>query len=402
MKGYPVISIFNRSKEAIYFSKQNKKIALRGPLTPDHVIRTKRVPAILNKNYKKGLKRFVKQYQEYFNKYSKDETILNTAPNFAILKNCGTLSFGSDVKEANIIKDINNHTFQAILKAEIMDSYTALNPKDIFDVEYWSLEQAKLKKNSSKPILAGKVAIVSGGASGIGKSIATTLNKNGSAVVVLDIDNNVTKIFNTKSIKGFVCDLTKSNDIKKAIKFTIENFGGIDIVVSNAGVFTTSETLDNISQSNWQKSIKVNLTSHQKLLKETIPYLKLGIDPSIVMIASKNFPAPGVGAGSYSVAKAGQTQLARIAALELGKYAIRVNTIHPHLVFDTSIWSDEVLKKRAKAYNMSVEEYKTNNILKTNITSQNVADLTLAMVTKAFAKTTGAQVALDGGSDRII
>ena len=148
--------------------------------------------------------------------------------------------------------------------------------------------------------------------------------------------------------------------------------------------------------------MNINLTSHQKLIKYTSPFLKLGIDPTIIMIASKNYPAPGKGAASYSVAKAGQTQLARIAALELGDYGVRVNTIHPHAVFDTAIWTDEVLEKRAKAYNMSIEEYKTNNILKTQINSSDVAQLVCAMIGKPFSKTTGSQVAIDGGSDRII
>ena len=120
------------------------------------------------------------------------------------------------------------------------------------------------------------------------------------------------------------------------------------------------------------------------------------------MVASKNFPAPGKGAAAYSVAKAGQTQLARVAALELGEYGVRVNTLHPHAVFDTAIWTDEVLKNRAKAYGMSVEEYKTNNILKTEIKSTDVAEMVCAMAGSVFSKTTGSQVAIDGGSDRII
>jgi len=172
--------------------------------------------------------------------------------------------------------------------------------------------------------------------------------------------------------------------------------------VSNAGIFTPSENLDSLSDENWDKSMNINLTSHQKLIRETAPFLKLGIDASIVMVASKNFPAPGKGAAAYSVAKAGQTQLARIAALELGEFGVRVNTLHPHAVFDTAIWTDEVLANRAKAYGMSVEEYKTNNVLKTEIKSDDVAELVCAMAGKPFAKTTGSQVAIDGGSDRII
>ena len=312
------------------------------------------------------------------------------------------MSFGKNAKEANIIKDINNHTFEAILKAEKLDSYKALSAKDIFDVEYWSLEQAKLKKSASSLEFAGKIALVTGGASGIGLAIAKMLNQKGAAVVILDINPDVTSIFNQSDMIGIRCDLTSSSDIQNAINQTIKSFGGIDIVVSNAGIFTPSENLDSLSDDNWEKSMAINLTSHQKLIKYTAPFLKLGIDPTIIMVASKNFPAPGKGAAAYSVAKAGQTQLARIAALELGEYGVRVNTLHPHAVFDTAIWTPEVLEARAKNYGMSVEEYKTNNVLKTEIKSTNVAKLVCAMAGEAFAKTTGSQVAIDGGSDRII
>lgn len=403
LKGHATISILNDSNLAIKFSKEDlEKIATQGPLTPDHVIRTKRLPAILGEDFKADLANYIVDYEQYFQNNKKDETLLNPAPNFAILKNNGTLSFGKNAKEANIIKDINEHTFEAILKAEKLGGYKALSAANIFEVEYWSLEQAKLKKSGSSPEFNGKVALVTGGASGIGLAIAKMLNSRGCAVVVLDINPEVENIFTKSDMIGVKCDLTSSSDIADGVTAAVKNFGGIDIVVSNAGIFTPSENLDSLSDSNWEKSMNINLTAHQKLLRETVPYLKLGIDPAIVMVASKNFPAPGKGAAAYSVAKAGQTQLARIAALELGEFGVRVNTLHPHAVFDTALWTDEVLENRAKAYNMSVQEYKTNNVLKTEIKSNDVAELVCAMAGKPFAKTTGSQVAIDGGSDRII
>jgi NAD(P)-dependent dehydrogenase (short-subunit alcohol dehydrogenase family)/ribulose-5-phosphate 4-epimerase/fuculose-1-phosphate aldolase len=403
LKGHATISILNDSNEAIYFSSKDiQAISQRGPLTPDHVIRTKRIPVIIESDFKTDLEYYINEYKNYFEDNKTDETLLNPAPNFAILKENGTLSFGKNAKEANIIKDINDHTFEAILKAQKLGGYKALSAKDIFDVEYWELEQAKLKKSGSSPEFSGKIAIVTGAASGIGLAIAKMLNAKGAAVVALDINKDVESIFNKADMLGIRCDLTSSEDIGFAVNQTVRHFGGIDIVVSNAGIFTPSQTLDNLSDENWEKSMNINLTSHQKLIKYTAPFLKLGVDPAIVMVASKNFPAPGKGAAAYSVAKAGQTQLARIAALELGEYGVRVNTLHPHAVFDTAIWTPEVLENRANAYNMSVQEYKTNNILKTEIKSSDVAQLVCAMAGSAFAKTTGSQVAIDGGSDRII
>ena len=146
----------------------------------------------------------------------------------------------------------------------------------------------------------------------------------------------------------------------------------------------------------------VNLTSHQLLLKTCIPFLRNGIEPAVVMVASKNVPAPGPGAAAYSVAKAGLTQLARVAALELGGDAIRVNVVHPNAVYDTKIWTPELLRERADNYGISVEEYKTNNVLKTEVTSRDVAELICTIAGTSFSKTTGAQIPIDGGNERVI
>ncbi|WP_345992196.1 bifunctional aldolase/short-chain dehydrogenase [Sulfurimonas sp. HSL-1716] len=403
LKGHATIVKLSTSAAAVTFAKTDvEKIAQRGPLTPDHVIRTKRIPAILKENFKNELADYVASYINYYESYKKDEICLNPAPNFAIYKDIGAVSFGKNIQEADIIDDISQHTFKAILKAEKLGGYKALDAAKIFEVEYWELEQAKLKKGGGAPEFSGKIAIVTGAASGIGAACAKMLQSKGAAVVALDINPDVAKTFNSKDAVGIVCDLTNEADIQNAVSSTVAKFGGLDIVVSNAGIFTPSETLDVLSESNWEKSMSINLTAHQKLLKVTAPFLKLGIDPAIVMVASKNFPAPGKGAAAYSVAKAGQTQLARIAALELGDYGVRVNTLHPHAVFDTAIWTDEVLQKRAEAYGMTVEQYKTNNVLKTEIRSADVARLVCAMAGDVFGKTTGAQVAIDGGSDRII
>ena len=160
--------------------------------------------------------------------------------------------------------------------------------------------------------------------------------------------------------------------------------------------------LEDMEKDNWDLSIAVNLNSHMQLLKSCIPFLKAGFDPSVVIIGSKNVPAPGPGAAAYSVAKAGLTQLARVAALELGEFGIRVNTLHPNGVYDTAIWSQEVLAKRAAHYGLGVEEYKANNVLKTQISSADVAAVVVKFLGVDFSKTTGAQIAVDGGNDRVI
>jgi NAD(P)-dependent dehydrogenase (short-subunit alcohol dehydrogenase family) len=167
-------------------------------------------------------------------------------------------------------------------------------------------------------------------------------------------------------------------------------------------VFTANEKIELMSDDVWQRSLDINLSSHQRLLKYCVPFLRYGIDPSVIFIASKNVPAPGPGAAAYSAAKAGLTQLARVAALELGEHGIRVNTIHPNAVFDTAVWTDDVLQGRAQSYGMTVEQYRTNNVLHTSVTSADVAEMMAAMAGKTFARTTGAQVPVDGGNERVI
>jgi NAD(P)-dependent dehydrogenase (short-subunit alcohol dehydrogenase family) len=220
--------------------------------------------------------------------------------------------------------------------------------------------------------------------------------------VALDINPEVARLFGKPGQLGLSCDVTDSAALRAALEAGVRRFGGMDIVVSNAGIFTPSERLEEITEENWQRSLALNLTSHQVLLQLVVPYLRLGFDPAIIINASKNVPAPGPGAGAYSAAKAGLTQLARVAALELAKDGIRVNVLHPHAVFDTAAWTQEVLEARAKQYGMTVEQYKKNNLLGVEVTSVDVAALTCAMAGAPFAKTTGAQVPIDGGSDRVV
>jgi len=265
LKGHPVISILNESNIATTFSQANiNKISQQGPLTPDHVIRTKRIPVILNKNYKKELHRYIRKYKKYFNKNSTNEIMLNPTPNFAILKNNGSLSFGANAKEANIIKDINNHTFEAILKAEKLGGYQALSKKEIFDVEYWSLEQAKLKKDNLKPEFSGKIALIIGSSS-VKLSIAKILSKKGCAIVVLDNSSKTKKFLDTQSIKYIRCNLSSTKEIKKSLRQCVKYYGGIDIVISNGN----------------------DLILYPELLKEAMVFLRLGIDPQLIMIVNK-------------------------------------------------------------------------------------------------------------------
>ena len=403
--GVPVLSRLDDSGPSAAFSslKNVSKIANRGPLTPDHIIRTKRTPLIVRNEGNKDLKDYVKDYDQYFKSNNTGiQTKLDQAPRWAILPGIGSLSFGPNVKSVGIIEDITRHTKKAIYQAEELGGWRALPKSDLFEMEYWSLEQAKLKKAAKARALTGRVAIVSGAVSGIGKACVESLVNAGASVVALDINAKITSTFPQSEVLGIKCDVTKKSQLKNAIDTTVKHFGGVDMLITNAGIFPKSATIEDMDENTWQKSMDINLTSHMQIMQLLSPYLALGFDPAIVIIGSKNVAAPGPGAGAYSVAKAGLTQLGRVAAIEMGAKGIRVNMVHPNAVFDTGIWTDDILKARAKNYGLTVDEYKKNNILKTEITSHHVAELATAMLGPIFSKITGSQVPIDGGNMRVI
>ena len=407
-RGAAVYALPDNSQEAASFASLEDvdSISGRGPLTPDHIIRTKQLPLIIQHDSSAGnseVEDYATAYQAYFNRNASDsQACLDPAPRWAVWKNSGLVSFGTSLKEAGIISDISRHTIKAIQLAEKLGGWQALPEEDLFDMEYWELEQAKLNKNKTSPEFQGKVALVTGAASGIGKACVEALVEKGAAVAAVDADPAIYGLFDRDDVVEIKCDVTHDAELKQAVEVTVRYFGGLDILVSNAGVFTANENIEDMDENTWQLSMDVNLSSHQRLIKYCIPFLRHGIDSAIVIIASKNVPAPGPGASAYSAAKAGLTQLARVAAFELGKDNIRVNTIHPNAVFDTGVWNDEMLQGRAKSYGMSVEQYKANNVLHTAVTSKNVAEMVCAMAGQTFAKTTGSQVPVDGGNERVI
>jgi NAD(P)-dependent dehydrogenase (short-subunit alcohol dehydrogenase family) len=175
------------------------------------------------------------------------------------------------------------------------------------------------------------------------------------------------------------------------------------MLVLNAGIFPGGSGIATLDDAVWRNVMNVNLDSNLMLLRECHPLLKLAPRGGrVAVIGSKNVPAPGPGAAAYSASKAALTQLARVAALEWGADNIRVNTLHPNAVFDTAIWSDEVLASRAAHYGLTVEQYKRNNILQIEVTSRDVAALAAELCGPLFAKTTGAQIPVDGGNERVI
>ncbi len=404
-KGKAMLACLDKSPEACGFAGLSnvKSIATRGPMTSDHLIHIKPVPVIVGKNVEQEIAAYSSAYKAYFEKNTDGRlTCLDPAPRWAVWPKYGIIAFGRTIMETTIVSDIVRHTIRSIQWGESIGKRKALSEKQMFDMEYWELQQAKLRKGDVFPELQGKVALITGAASGIGLACAKMFHEHGAAVMGLDISPDITTVFNQQDMLGVKCDITDDRAVKNAVEMTVRSFGGLDILISNAGIFPPTQRIENVDEKTWERSMDINLSSQQRLLKTCIPYLRQGIDAAVVFISSKNVPAPGPGAAAYSVAKAGQTQLARIAAMELGCDGIRVNIVHPNAVYDTALWTPEVLESRACEYECTVEEYKTKNCLKTEVTSKDVAALVCAMVGPVFAKTTGAQIPIDGGNVRVI
>ncbi len=377
-------------------------ISQQGPVTPDHVIRTKAIPML-----GRDVEQYAQAYEKYFSTHEpaakERKTMLDSAPRVILDQDLGLCCVGKSVKDVAIVHDIYEHTMECIVRAEKLGGWQALLPADLFDIEYWDLEQAKLAKGGASPLFAGEVVLITGAASGIGKACVDSFLQRGAAVVGLDIDEQVQGTSSEPGFLGIQCDLTAEEQVQKALDQAVARFGGLDMLVLNAGMFPASSSIAELSLETWRKVMAVNLDANLVLLRECYPLLKCAPGKGrAVVIGSKNVSAPGPGAGAYSASKAALNQLMRVAALEWGGDGIRINALHPNAVFDTGIWTKEVLEARAEHYGVSVEEYKTNNLLGVEVVSQQVAELALEMCGPLFFSTTGAQLPVDGGNERVV
>ena len=399
--GGSLILSVHTDAEALSFTRRSDlhDIALRGPATPDHSIRTKRVPML-----GRDVASYASDYRRYFAEHGDASlTMLDPAPRIILDGELGLCASGRTADDAIVAGDIYRHTMEIIARATVLGGWQPPTARDIFNVEYWDLEQAKLRKSGSPAPFTGEIAVVTGAASGIGRACVTSLLDRGAAVVGLDVSPDVRQSHDRNDYLGLECDVTSERQIRDALDEAVRAFGGVDILILNAGIFPKSCPIAELPSDAWRKTMDVNLDANLVLMRECHPLLKVSRGGGrVVIIGSKNVAAPGPGAASYSVSKAALQQLARVAALEWGKDGIRVNVIHPNAVFDTGIWTQEILAARAASYQMTAEEYKANNLLGVEITSRDVAELAAEMCGPVFSKTTAAQIPIDGGSERVI
>jgi len=387
-----------------------------GTATPDHVIRTKQKPLLLNPKHlndseklRKEISSALEKYKNNYHKYFKtnvqnngvDKKELDPLPRIILVAGLGLVTIGKSVKETEIAADIYQHTIGIIRKSFNIGQFSPLKDNDLFDMEYWSLEQAKLGKN--KPATAqGKIVYITGAASGIGLATAKLFAENGASLFLVDLDKEtlicevekLRKQFKT-GIAFHVVDVTAEKEVKKSFEYLIKTFGGIDILISNAGNAIRGK-IGEVDSATLRKSFELNFFSHQTLASQAVQLFQKQKTGGVLMFnASKAAFNPGKDFGPYALPKAGVIALMKQYAVDYGKDGIRSNAVNADRI-RTKLFTKEVLTERSTARGLTPDEYFKSNLLETEVFDTDVAkgffDTALA------EKTTGSVIIVDGGN----
>ena len=417
-KSKKIIKIDDRLKE-ISSRKDLEEIVSAGVSSADHMLRIKPWSAVLTKTKNaseitESIDSYAKKYENYFesnkNLLTPGYVMHDSDPRVVLVPDLGAITVGQSLAECKLYADISFHTHQtAAMAKDAFGNVEGLPQPEIFGFDYWPMELYKLASKPAHKKFAGNIFIVTGAASGIGLGIAMELAKQGASLVLADLDQKALSDVESKikDIKGLKPELIAGDQshedvVNKTVDLAIKTFGGLDGVILSAGIAVTDQ-LQDLSVDKWNKGLAVNLTSAFLMTKAAMNAMKIqNSGGSLVYIASKNAFAPGAGFGGYSVSKAGMLQLMRIAALEGGAHQIRANAVNPDAIFDNSkLWEGGIREERAKAHGVKPEEledfYAQRNILKSHVTSKDVANTTAFLLSDESARTTGSVIAVDGG-----
>jgi rhamnose utilization protein RhaD (predicted bifunctional aldolase and dehydrogenase)/NAD(P)-dependent dehydrogenase (short-subunit alcohol dehydrogenase family) len=381
----------------------------RGVVTPDHIIRTKNKPLVIPAPDKGDLTSFaqavqaavetyVAEYDIYFSRENEavggTKTKLDPMPRVILVAGVGLFGLGRSAKDATIASDLAENTVRVITDAEAIGRYEPLSESDLFALEYWSLEQAKLAKQVVKP-LTGQVAVITG-AGAIGSAVAKALAGDGAAVAVLDVDGDSAEEA-ARAVKGIgiACDVTNLRDVAKAFAAVCERFGGVDILVSNAGAAWQGR-IGEVPDDVLRKSFELNFFAHQTVAREAVSVmLKQGTGGALLFNISKQAVNPGQNFGPYGLPKAATMLLMRQYALDYGADGIRSNGVNADRI-RSGLLTDAMIAERSKARGLTEADYMAGNLLRAEVMAEDVAQAFLALA-KA-RKTTGHVETVDGGN----
>lgn len=387
-----------------------------GTATPDHVIRTKQKPLLLNlKNLDDadalwnevhaGVKRYMDDYHAYFTKNRDAKGVekkeLDRLPRVILVAGLGLVTLGKTAKETRISADIYEHTLDIIHKAFNVGSYRPLGDADLFDMEYWSLEQAKLGK-AKPPVLTGKVVYITGAASGIGRATARLFASQGANLFLTDINEQMLneaadeiKQATKANLLARVVDVTDEKAVRESFEQVVQHFGGLDMLISNAGNAVQGPIAE-VDPATLRQSFELNFFAHQTLASQSVRLFKSQRSGGVLLFnVSKAAFNPGKNFGPYALPKAALMALMKQYALDYGADGIRANAVNADRI-RTGIFPPEFVKERAAARGLSADEYFKDNLLRREVLDRDVAQ---AFLDLALAeKTTASVFTVDGGN----
>jgi rhamnose utilization protein RhaD (predicted bifunctional aldolase and dehydrogenase)/NAD(P)-dependent dehydrogenase (short-subunit alcohol dehydrogenase family) len=381
-----------------------------GVATPDHTIRTKNYPLIVpapephrldafKQAVHQAVDRFVAEYHAYFTRYNARQNPpkreLDPMPRVILVPGLGLFGLGRSAKDARIAADLAESTVETVTDAEAIGRFAPVGEADLFDIEYWSLEQAKLSQSSEKP-LAGQIAVITGGAGTIGLATARVMSGAGAEVALLDIAGAATAANKLGGAAlGIQCDVTDPAAVRQAFDRVAEYFGGVDIVVSNAGSAAQGR-IGEVEEIVLRRSFELNFFAHQTVAQNAVRImLAQGTGGCLLFNVSKQAINPGPRAGPYGLPKAATLFLVRQYALEYGADGIRANAVNADGIRG-GLLTPEFIEQRAAAYGMTAAQYMSRNLLGREVTA---ADVAQAFLHHAVAlKTTADVTTVDGGN----
>jgi rhamnulose-1-phosphate aldolase/alcohol dehydrogenase len=420
----PAILAFDDSSDVLEFvnSEHAKELSQVGAACPDHLVHTKMTPMFVDWSPEEGqdaliakvkssVEEFVAGYKEYFDGFaSSDQVMFSPSPRVVLIPGLGMITAGSDATGANVSAQLYTRAIVVMKNAARLGGFVSLSPEESFGIEYWPLELYKLSLKPAPRPLAGKVAIVTGAASGIGRAIAQKYALEGAHVVIADLNEegaaqvatDLVGQFGFERAQGVAMDVTSEAAVENAFRVAIRAYGGVDFVVNNAGI-ASSAPIEETSLAMWNLNMSVLSTGYFLVARTAFKIFKeQGVGGNIVFIGSKNSLAAGKNAAAYSAAKASEIHLARCLAEEGGAFGIRVNSVLPDGVLSgSSIWNGTWRAERAANYGIDPDKledfYKGRTTLKVNILPEDIAESAYFFASPASSKTTGGILTVDGG-----
>jgi rhamnulose-1-phosphate aldolase/alcohol dehydrogenase len=422
-----MVGHFDDSPAVLEFvnANQMEELARLGTSCPDHFLRTKIRPLVINfspenhdidatlASLKSAVADYREDYKAYYERCKRDDSPAMRDPNAVVylITGVGMITFAKDKATARISAEFYINAINVMRGANAVSEYCGLPEQEAFDIEYWLLEEAKLQRMPKPKSMAGRVALVTGGAGGIGSATAMRYLAEGACVVLADIDkdalgethSNLVSRYSSDVVRKVVMDVTEETSIEDALAYTAAEFGGIDILVSNAGI-ASSAPIEDTSLEMWNRNMSILSTGYFLVSREAFKIMKSqDIGGSIVFIASKNALAASPNASAYCTAKASEVHLARCLALEGAEHGIRVNVVNPDAVLKGSkIWSGDWLSERAATYGKDKagleEHYRQRSLLKRSVLPEDIAEAAYFLASELSSKSTGNIINVDAGN----